>query len=1295
MDVQVGSILKIKKNENIPADLLVIKSSLASGFCYMETTNLDGESALKPREAVTIFNKIFTEGSEVENQEILPSNQNLIRENNIVVLQCPENDIINDYNAQNSKRSSNLPLDVKNLKGYIEVDQPNFNIYSVNGTIEIKKDIPDFPDEKFKSFFKIDNILLRGTTLKNVDYAYGIVLYTGIDTKIMKNIQTFSLKNSSIEKTLNKVIIVVIMIVVGICVFCTMFGMIFLSNYVPDYDDNEQRAEYIYYAKQRNYPYSIEFFSLFGAFFIMFNNIIPISLTITFEIAKFIQVSIMSNDKFMYDEEKDEKFKILSMKLQEDLGNVKYIFTDKTGTLTKNEMIFRACSIYSKLFFEDDEKETEKEKRELKDSLRKLSNKDYVKELAQNSPQNDNQKNCGKSPKKKSVYSPLFDLNSIQNEMNSDLPILLEQIDDSYYKSSRDVIIEFFLNIALNHNILTEIDEEQNLTYQGTNPDEVTLVTSAKELGIEYAKREGNIITIKIDSHEYKYEVLHKFEFSSERARSSIIVRELHSEEIKLFIKGSDDRILKLLNDFSKRNLENITKEHLDKFSKSGLRTLCYAVRILNQDTYLNWDKVYNEIKYEYLLDKGRINDLEKHISLIENECILLGVSGLEDRLQDNVKETIAQFLEAGIQMWMLTGDKLDTAESIGYSSKLFDEDTEVFKIRNTKNKIEILNSMNKILEDIEILENQINMTKLERKKRKKKKNNKSNVLDKEISISKKEEDFYYRSNKYSNTEKCLELANLPLQLDSNRTDKIIVNSRRRSNPQLGSLCLNKFNSENKMMDEDYDKFSHPNEVVSESNRAIEVEPQNLLETIPDNQENTRDLYNINKNQVHNFAYVSPRILMMPSNDGDVSPIAFFKKRSSGSKKILSNKENLIYLSDLNSNNLRKKINSERLMTHNTARCNNKIFSDINKEDVYEYEEHPSQVDDVSVMKFMMDKNFFDNSIVNKQDFAHTFMNQIMQIAVSKENSKRNSQDILFTGGKVEHKNIHGQNQYINDLPLSIRLNERNNIEIEILNNKEEPAQEKDVEEIDISNLYHHYQSELKKMEERKNSVQRLLKFTNFNFRTARKKKTEEEEHDIKDINLLNFGLIIEGNAISLCLDEEIKPILWKLIKKSRAIICCRCNPIQKSDVVNFVKHKSGEVCLAIGDGGNDVNMIKSANVGIGIFGKEGYQAAFSSDYAISQFKYLSRLLFYHGRYSLYRNSYFIYFFFYKSLIFNVPNLWFAFFNGFSGATLWDSLYFMMYTSLLSTMPPVVIMVYGEDIDITFEEYRNKDLLIK
>ena len=187
--------------------------------------------------------------------------------------------------------------------------------------------------------------------------------------------------------------------------------------------------------------------------------------------------------------------------------------------------------------------------------------------------------------------------------------------------------------------------------------------------------------------------------------------------------------------------------------------------------------------------------------------------------------------------------------------------------------------------------------------------------------------------------------------------------------------------------------------------------------------------------------------------------------------------------------------------------------------------------------------------------------------------------------------------------------------------------------------------------------------------------------------------MIIEGEAISNCLDSEISPIFWKVVKKTSSVICCRCNPIQKSDVVSFVKGKSGDVCLAIGDGGNDVNMIKTANVGVGIFGKEGYQAAYSSDYAISQFQYLKRLLFYHGRYSLLRNTYFIYFFFYKSLIFCVPNLWFAFFSGFSGTNLWDSLYFILYTSLLTTMPPVIIMVYEQDIDVEFKDYENKEVL--
>ena len=147
-----------------------------------------------------------------------------------------------------------------------------------------------------------------------------------------------------------------------------------------------------------------------------------------------------------------------------------------------------------------------------------------------------------------------------------------------------------------------------------------------------------------------------------------------------------------------------------------------------------------------------------------------------------------------------------------------------------------------------------------------------------------------------------------------------------------------------------------------------------------------------------------------------------------------------------------------------------------------------------------------------------------------------------------------------------------------------------------------------------------------------RKRKKSQNEIEIKNLKR-NNGLIIEGISITKCItNPSIKDLFLDIISKCRTVICCRCAPIQKSEMVHFVKQNTinlGYSTLAIGDGGNDVNMIKEAS--IGLFGKEGYQTAFNSDYAISKFKYLSRLLLYHGRFSLMRNSYFILYFFYKS----------------------------------------------------------------
>ena len=179
-----------------------------------------------------------------------------------------------------------------------------------------------------------------------------------------------------------------------------------------------------------------------------------------------------------------------------------------------------------------------------------------------------------------------------------------------------------------------------------------------------------------------------------------------------------------------------------------------------------------------------------------------------------------------------------------------------------------------------------------------------------------------------------------------------------------------------------------------------------------------------------------------------------------------------------------------------------------------------------------------------------------------------------------------------------------------------------------------------------------------------RKRKKSQNEIEIKNLKR-NNGLIIEGISITKCItNPSIKDLFLDIISKCRTVICCRCAPIQKSEMVHFVKQNTinlGYSTLAIGDGGNDVNMIKEASIGIGLFGKEGYQAAFNSDYAISKFKYLSRLLYYHGRFSLMRNSYFILYFFYKSILYAMPHFWLLFYNGYSSSIIYDDAQFLIY----------------------------------
>lgn len=688
--VRVGDIVHLSCNEVIPADILVLRSSDEQGLCYIETANLDGETNLKQRQVVRGY-------------------------------------------AQH--RDAFHPL---SFTSTVECDPPNCKIYRFHGFIchPTGEKVP----------ITSDNLLLRDCVLKNADFVEGIVVYAGFETKAMLNNNGPRYKRSRLERFMNRDIVWCIVILLVLCSVGAIGCALWLRSF-----ENRKEVIFIPYEHENRYIPAVEGFIAFWTYIIILQVMIPLSLYVSIEIIKLGQVFHIHEDLELFDERSNRRLECRALNIPEELGQVQYIFSDKTGTLTENHMVFRRCTIGGRDYNHLHPSVSEAEENDIKirsyscgskpskdDTVftlnpqlqRELSNMEYqlrmdgsgqqlflspesqrVQEffllmatcntvIVSKYPHKDIMNSSGLYLNNGSTYptspdgcrSPLKQPCYLPSSMSSPVarsPAVASSPTDSRASTpTRPHKLALpFLNFVTSPSRRTLTPSptpspQLQPIYEAESPDEIALVDAASRYGCRLLRRTPDAVTLMLPGEGLiEYRVLHQLPFDSFRKRMSIILQHPITKQKVLYCKGADSAILPLLAPTKDQVMRQVilrTQQHLNQYSKKGLRVLCMAKKVLKDEEYEEWLEQHKASE----LSVGEAEErLVSSARLMETNLELLGATGIEDRLQEGVPETIAALRAAGIVIWVLTGDKQETAVNIAYSCQLFSADMEVLTL--------------------------------------------------------------------------------------------------------------------------------------------------------------------------------------------------------------------------------------------------------------------------------------------------------------------------------------------------------------------------------------------------------------------------------------------------------------------------------------------------------------------------------------------------------------------------------------------------------------------------------------
>ncbi|KAF9021969.1 hypothetical protein BDP27DRAFT_1353585 [Rhodocollybia butyracea] len=671
-NIHVGDIVRITENQPIPADILICSTSDPKQIAYIETNNLDGEINLKSKKAVDGLTHLKS------------------------AVDCTSGE---------------------GTRFRVECECPEANMHHINGVVKMVE------GAKYPVNFK--TMLLRGAILRNTSWVIGVVLFTGKDTKIVMNAGGTPSKRSNLERQMNTQVLINIALTAVLALVCAIADSRLEKRFAV------LGAPWLYDIDLSGDNPTFEGFSTWVSALLSFQNLVPVSLYLSIEVVHAIQAIWIHFDKdIAYDRPSSvpsqpaQTTQARNWNLSDDLGQIEYIFSDKTGTLTQNSMVFKH-SVSAKF----DETKGESHSFKLKQDQR-------TRVTPRPAPTDATPSFEGPRDKDRFKDAVLSEDIALASSYDAPSPTFTGSLDG------------FFTVLALCHTALAspllrthsesnfkhkgedrgkskcaisryhldeDIGETREYGYKAQSPDEAVLVQAAADVGYVFlGKKRERVHDVQGDTDAFvevlelrtpickwkrteRYELLHVLEFSSVRKRMSIIVRKLaasHStsysrpssvssvdssrndetRKIFLFTKGADDVIFERL-------VRGVgTQKHLEGFANEGLRTLTLGFRHIKEDEYTSWSHAYHEI----------CNKIEKDLQL-------LGATGIEDKLQDGAAETIRDLKRAGIKIWVATGDNLETAIATGRSTNLIGPNSNVIIVRGGAKPVD--QQLNNILE--------------------------------------------------------------------------------------------------------------------------------------------------------------------------------------------------------------------------------------------------------------------------------------------------------------------------------------------------------------------------------------------------------------------------------------------------------------------------------------------------------------------------------------------------------------------------------------------------------------------